>query len=68
METIISTDKYAYNGIDAIQVLNILLCVTYMKILCSTLDLHLFIISINSFLPIHVSLKAFAAPKFGMLP
>lgn len=33
----------------------------------NTLDLHLFIISINSFLPIPVSRKASAALKLGML-
>lgn len=32
-----------------------------------TLDLHLFMISINSFLPIPVSRKASAALKLGML-
>lgn len=32
-----------------------------------TFDLHLFMISINSFLPIPVNLKASAALKFGML-
>ena len=32
-----------------------------------TFDLHLFMISINSFLPIPVILKASAALKFGIL-
>lgn len=38
-----------------------------VHMLSGTLDLHLFIISINSFLPIPVSRKASAALKFGML-